>query len=102
MNRVNGRAALILLSLPLLSCRPDAPGEASASASATAGASGRARGCADLAEHWREVWAAETPSGLMRRRAYVVTRVVTMWGAACGSIAKEPAQDLPPVIEELR
>jgi hypothetical protein len=91
------RAVLLLSAFTILSCRPDAPPPP-----ATAGDAGSALDCPGLAEHWRVVWATETPQGKERRRAYVMTRVLAMWGEACSSVAKEPAQDLAPALEELR
>lgn len=95
---------VLILSFALLSCSRDAPlpGEAPAASSATASAAEPALGCPGLAAHWREVWMAETPQGMERRRAHVMTRVLESWAAACGAIAKEPAQDLAPALEELR
>src|SRR5689334_6447796 len=94
------RAVLILLSLAVLSCGRDAPtsGGNPAASSSTAGAAG----CPGLAEHWREVWTAEAPKGLERRRGQVTTRVTAMWADACSSVKKEPAQDLSSALTELR
>jgi hypothetical protein len=94
----------ILIVLPLVACQRDAPapGEPLPGPSASAGAAGPSSGCPGLAEHWRQVWTSETPPGLERRRAHAITRVVEVWGDACASIAKEPAQDLQPALEALR
>jgi hypothetical protein len=98
------RAILIVLPLAVLACKRDAPapGEPPAGSSASPGAAGPSAGCSGLAEHWQKVWTSETPPGLERRRAHAVTRAVAMWGDACASITKEPAQDLQPALEELR
>jgi len=97
-------AILIFLPLSVLACQREAPtpGDPPAGSAASAGAAGPSAGCSGLAEHWRQVWTSETPPGLERRRAHAITRVVAMWGDACASIAKEPAQDLQPALEELR
>jgi hypothetical protein len=98
------RTILIFLPLAVLACQRDAPapGERPAGSSASAGAAGPSSGCSGLAEHWRQVWTSETPPGLERRRTHAITRVVAMWGDACAAIAKEPAQDLQPALDELR
>jgi hypothetical protein len=104
LSAVEIRALLMLMSLAVLSCQRDAPAPADppAPSLAAAGTAALPLGCPGLAEHWREVWAAETPPGLESRRAFAVTRVVAMWGEACGSVAKEPSHDLQPALEELR
>jgi hypothetical protein len=97
------RTVLILLLLAALSCGCDAPAsKGHVAGSSSAGAAGTAAGCPGLGEHWREVWTAEAAPGLERRRTYVITRVTAMWANACASVAKEPAEDLSPVLTELR
>jgi hypothetical protein len=93
------RAILIFLTLMVLACKGDAPGEPPAGSSASAGPSS---GCSGLAEHWKKVWTSETPPGLEPRRPHAIPRVVAMWGDACASIAREPPQDLQPALDELR
>ena len=95
------RAFLIVLSLAALSCDRDAPSAGGGPAgSASAAAVGSA--CTSLAEHWREVWTAEAPPGLDRRRMFVITRVAAAWADACASVAKEPAPDLARALDDLR
>lgn len=92
----------VLLPLAILSWGCDTPASSGNSAASSSAASASAPACPGLSEHWRDVWTAESPPSLDRRRAHVITRVNAMWAGACASLAKEPAQDLAPVLAELK
>ena len=91
---------IMLLPLAVLACKGDAPGGPAAGSSAGVSAAGP--GCPGLADHWRQVWKSEAPPGLERRRSQAASHAVAMWGDACASIAKEPAQDLQPALADLK
>src|SRR5690349_8780898 len=81
----------VLPLLGVLSCGCDAPsGPQGAATSSTAGAAATPQGCASLAAHWREVWAAESKPGMERRARRAADLAVADWSRGCAEVAAAP------------
>ena len=79
----------LLALLAVLACGCDAPAPAQGGAASSATASARS-GCAGLAAHWREVWAAEGRPGLERRARHAADAASASWTRACAEVATAP------------
>jgi hypothetical protein len=78
--------------LAVLACGCDAPASSrgAAASSTAAGAASAPSGCAGLAAHWRDVWAAAGRPGLERRASHAADRAAAAWSRACAEVAAAP------------
>lgn len=102
VSRRSLRAVKVMLLVSLLAvlavlaggCEAPTSGQGVAPSSTTAGPASAQNGCAGLAAHWREVWAAEGRPGLERRTRRAADAAAASWTRACSAAAPPSAADI--------